>query len=174
MRNRINNMEDPSKFPIIIRASIPTTFDQLTEIKSGGTLAYAVVWPNDDGRTLLCVHTAARRKHYGSLVLDIAKRYSVRGLRMWVHNTNTVAQQFLLSNQLLLGGNFTTSGGICYESVPLPTEDGAEDLQREQSDPWYVAPASMIVRPERAYVPRWGGFVGPDEDDEYDPDSEDY
>lgn len=70
----------------------PSSYDEETEVKTGGMVGVAVKYTN--GKTLLAVRAEHRRLRHGSLLLDAAAR---RGMapNLWVHRENLGAIRFL-------------------------------------------------------------------------------
>lgn len=102
--------------PVITVAHKPTSYDEDTEVKSGGTVGMMITWP--DGKALFAVTGGARRQGIGRRIFIRNSNYSMVQPYFWVGTTNIPAQQFLLSMGLTvtgLNGNgavrYGTSGG---------------------------------------------------------------
>lgn len=84
--------------PSLAVAEMPYSFDEETEVKSGGLMGIAIHLP--DNRILIAVHSEARRKRLGTVLLHILRAWRPAGeMSIWVHRSNDVAQHFLLSNE---------------------------------------------------------------------------
>jgi hypothetical protein len=127
---------DVSGMPGVIIARKPFTYDENTEVKTGGPIGALVVWPSespDQGRMLLAVAPHARRVKFGTLLNYIAKQMGAYSMMAWVHRDNTPGQQFLLSCGYRVE-RINQAGGVAYltgNNVAVEdegTEDGIDPL----------------------------------------------
>lgn len=81
--------------PVITVATSPMSFDEETEVKSGGTSGMLVTFP--DGRALLAVAVSQRRQGIATRLFRHNSNWTTITPHFWVHSTNAPAQQFLLS-----------------------------------------------------------------------------
>lgn len=134
-----------SGLPGVLSVETPFSYDEDTEVKLGGVVAVAVVWPTEEGRLLLATHTEHRRNRIGQLLVEACRVLGVTELTAWVNRTNRAGQHFLLS----LGFAATAinnSGGVCWQThEPV---DGMEDHldpldPRQRGD--YQPPVSRSV-----------------------------
>lgn len=101
--------------PVLVVADRPYSYDEDTEVKTGGMVAMAVAWPERQGKTLIAVVADDRRKHIGSLLLTQV-RSQVRDASLWVGQQNVVGQKFLLANNLVPVG-FSSGMAIRYGTI---------------------------------------------------------
>lgn len=87
----------PSPTPCVFSLSREVTYDEDTEVKTGGTVAMAVTLPGGESGSKLIIATApdARRRGYASRLLTAAQ--VIPYLHAWVGQMNIVGQQFLLA-----------------------------------------------------------------------------
>lgn len=108
--------------PAVVSLSREVTYDEETEVKTGGTAALAVTLPSGEGSKLI-IATApeARRNGYGSLLVRELRYFPF--IHAWVGATNTVGQQFLLANAMHpLAMNRRQA--VMYGYDEMPDEDG--------------------------------------------------
>lgn len=83
--------------PAVFSLAKEVTYDEDTEVKSGGTVGMAVTLPAEVGAKLvLAVAPDMRRNGYGRALLEEAGG-TVHHLHTWVSSMNRAAMQFLLS-----------------------------------------------------------------------------
>lgn len=95
-----------SLLPVLTVASRPLSYDEDTEVKSGGTVGMMVTWP--DGKALFAVTAGSRRQGIGRRIFSHNSNWSGVTPYFWLSSTNFPAQQFLLAMQLTptaLNGN---------------------------------------------------------------------
>jgi GNAT superfamily N-acetyltransferase len=78
--------------PLALTVGLPAAFDPLTETKTGGTIAQAIILPR--GRTLLAVHGNHRMQGLGAALLGHVCQ-TERHVRFYIAATNTRALRFL-------------------------------------------------------------------------------
>lgn len=109
--------------PWVFSLGKEVTYDEETEVKSGGTVALAVTLPAEWGaKFVMAVHPDARRHGYGSRLINHAQDY-VSGLHSWVGNTNIAGQQFLLSIGMT-PTSMNGRGALLYSYGDIPESDG--------------------------------------------------
>lgn len=109
--------------PKVIVAEVPFSFDEETEVKSGGVLAIAVVLP--DGRMMLAVHEGKRRIKLGTAIYGFITNYVYPYPVAWVHQANTQGQMFLLSVELQ-PWQMNSGGALAFcARPPVPEESDA-------------------------------------------------
>lgn len=104
---RLDNM------PALVAVESPTSYDEETEVKTGGITALAVNWPHNDGKTVLAVHRSFRRQKYGTLVARALIETVCGAPAYWVSARNAPGQQFLLSMGLM-PTSMNGAGAVCY------------------------------------------------------------
>jgi hypothetical protein len=108
---------DAQEAPLLVFDADPAEVDRLTEIKSGGLNAAAIVLR--DGRVLLATHTEKRRSGFGAAVLSEVLRH--RGdladqdiqLQFWTGADNVDGQRFLIARGLQIIAT-RANGQLCY------------------------------------------------------------
>lgn len=106
--------------PTLMTVESPMSYDEETEVKSGGLSALAVCWPHNDGKTVVAVHRAHRRKKHGTLVVRALQDTGVGPLAFWVAASNATAQHFLLDLGFM-PTSLNGSGAVRY-SYDTPEE----------------------------------------------------
>lgn len=101
-----------ARLPHLLRATLPSSYDEETEVKFGGVVSAAVVFPANDNKTLLAVSPGMRKKGIGSAMLVLVNS-SIAPPVCWVHRTNSGGQQFLLRNGYA-PSTITTGGAVRY------------------------------------------------------------
>ncbi|MEO6132913.1 MAG: GNAT family N-acetyltransferase [Saprospiraceae bacterium] len=86
-----------TRISLIRFANRPSSFDEETEIKTGGPVGCLLVW--DSGKALLAVKSSARGKGIGSQLVENLQRAYPESY-FWVNKTNIKAQRFLLKSGL--------------------------------------------------------------------------
>ena len=118
---RERRLEDPRPWVLSVHREV--TYDEDTEVKSGGTMACAVTIPAEYGnRLVMAVHPDARRQGFGRRLLNEACDY-VAGLHAYVGSGNRVGQQFLLSAGMM-PMSMSNGRSILYAFENLPEGDG--------------------------------------------------
>lgn len=117
-----NDIEyDASEFPDIAYAEVPFSYDEETEVKTGGVVGMVIVLPG--GRTMLAVHQEKRRARVGQALLITARDAIRYELALWIHRTNLVAQHFAISDSLgFMPFTVNRLGAVQYSMNP-PVED---------------------------------------------------
>lgn len=109
--------------PWVFAAAKEVTYDEDTEVKSGGTVALAVLLPAEWGAKLvMAVHPDARRQGHGRRLMMHARDY-LSGIHAWVGNSNVVGQQFLLSTGMV-PTSMNGRGSLLYSFGDMPEGDG--------------------------------------------------
>ncbi len=111
---------DTRALPVVLVAETPFTYDEETEVKSGGIAAVAVKYP--DGKTMVGVHQTRRRARVGMACVRMLGDYLPGPVVLWVHNTNTVGQQFCLSLGLT-PRSMNPSGAMAYSATYFEEEE---------------------------------------------------
>lgn len=124
---RVNSLDADYNLPGVVTLMVPFSFDEDSEVKTGGMLGVAVVWPTEGGRLMLAVNQSNRRQRLGSLLFGILQ-YPVQAgsLTSWVNRSNTIGQHFLLSRGFSPTG-FNQSGGVCWTYGSDNNAEGVED-----------------------------------------------
>ena len=94
----VDNIDGAGDLPTIVIAEMPYSYDELTEVKSGGIAAMAVTYQS--GKTLLAVHRNLRRRGLGRCMTSMVGGYSPTAPHYWVGGSNAVGQQFLVASGL--------------------------------------------------------------------------
>lgn len=128
--------------PGLVGVRSPYRFDEDTEVKSGGMVAVAVVWPHENGKVMLAVHPTARRTGMARLLIKaLGMLCGVHTLTAWVNKGNVGGQHFLLS-QGFAPTSFNNQGGVAWTfSNEAQSADGVED----HIDPLYASP--LVIQP---------------------------
>lgn len=114
-------IESPAPWVFSIHKEV--SYDEDTEVKSGGTMALAVTIPAEWGnRLVMAVHPDVRRQGYGRRLLSQACDY-VSGIHAYVGNANLVGQQFLLTVGMM-PVSMTNGRSLLYAFDPMPENDG--------------------------------------------------
>lgn len=79
--------------PHIVTAESPFTYDNLTEVKTGGVLGMMITWPE---KAILAVSRDTRRTGIGTSMFN-EMLYQQATLNAWVGRENTVGHHFCLS-----------------------------------------------------------------------------
>lgn len=108
-------VHEDTDLPVLVVADRPYSYDEDTEVKTGGMVGLAVCWPERQGKTLVAVQADYRRKHIGSLLLTQV-RSLVRDASLWVGQQNVIGQKFLLANNLVPVG-FSSGMAIRYGTM---------------------------------------------------------
>lgn len=113
--------------PLVLVLERPFTFDPDTEVKSGGLLGVAVVWPGSN-KLVMAVHRMFRRARIGATMLSLLNfpgcQYS---MTTWVNRRNTTGQHFLLATGWSVS-TLNSSGGMCWtRGIDNADGDGVED-----------------------------------------------
>lgn len=95
----------------IVYESEPTTFDPLTEIKTGGITAAAVVLR--DRRVVLGVHPDRRRNRHGTDLLEMILRHERNPLHFWVGPRNSPGMHFCIAAGLSITQH-ASNGALCF------------------------------------------------------------
>lgn len=117
--------------PCIVTCEVPFSYDEDTEVKSGGIVGIAILLP--DNRMMLAVHSERRRKRVGTALLRFVGNYFTSYPVVWAHRANTTAAGFLAS-QGLMPWAVNTAGAVQYcLRQPFPEESDAV-----QDEPDYI------------------------------------
>lgn len=112
--------------PSIVVAETPYTYDEETEVKSGGVLGYTLLLP--DNRLMLAVHGSKRRAKIGTALLRFVTTYIATTPEVWVHRNNRTGAHFLLSLEMS-PWTINSAGAVQYSEVTPESEDaGATDF----------------------------------------------
>ena len=143
--DRLDAGVDPSELnalPAIVVAETPFSYDEDTEVKSGGVLGMAVMLPG--GRTMIAAHSEYRQHRIGTALLQFMRTYYNEYLIVWVHRQNLAGASFLLS-QGLMPWSINAAGAVQYcQRQPVVEET---DAVAEESD--YVVD-ELLGRQRRA------------------------
>jgi GNAT superfamily N-acetyltransferase len=82
--------------PLLVVAETPFSYDEVSEVKSGGVMGMGVIDPRTR-RMMIAVHKDARRQGIGSQIYVQARRNLANGIVMWAGRRNTIGQHFCLS-----------------------------------------------------------------------------
>lgn len=110
----IENSDTPPRrrnWPVLTVATSPQSFDEETEVKTGGMAGMMVTFP--DGKALFAVISSLRRKGIGSNIFRYNSDYSGILPYFWVAVSNVPGQMFLLS-QGLVATALNSAGAIRY------------------------------------------------------------
>lgn len=106
----LNDQQRLEKLPWIGVFVMPYSYDELTEIKNGGTVGMVAAWPD---KAIIAVHESCRRKNVGTAlynhIVSATGNYPV----MWAGRQNIAGQHFLLS-QGLTPSAMNAQGAIRY------------------------------------------------------------
>lgn len=94
-----------NQLPRIVQVSTPPNFDYVSEVKSGGTVALGIQFPN---KSLICVHPLYRRHGLGTWMLTQLDGPA------WVSRSNVDGQIFLLKSGWQPSA-MNGSGAVRYE-----------------------------------------------------------
>lgn len=128
--------------PLFLIASTPFSYDEETEVKSGGTLAMLAYWPSQDGRTMLAIAPPHRGKRLGTSMVACLRDYINSEVTLWVGRTNTLGHRLALTSGLFPTA-ISPSGAVRYATAMLDADGdggGEED---------YNAVARPARRPRR-------------------------
>lgn len=82
--------------PLLVVAESPFSYDEVSEVKTGGVMGMAVIDPRTR-RTMIAVHGNARREGIGSQLYTTARRNFPNGIVLWAGRKNAIGQHFALS-----------------------------------------------------------------------------
>lgn len=117
--------------PCIVTCEVPFSYDEDTEVKSGGIVGIAILLP--DNRMMLAVHSERRRKRVGTALLRFVGDYFTSYPVVWAHRANTTAAGFLASQELMPWA-INTAGAVQFcTRQPFP-----EESEAVQEEPDYV------------------------------------
>jgi hypothetical protein len=109
--------------PIIYTLEEPVSYDEDTEVKTGGAVAMAVVWPENEFKLMLCVQREHRHEGHGKALLR-----NIIGsndyITTWVSRSNTSGQMLLLKCGLL--PTAMNSAGALRYCTPYYPADGED------------------------------------------------
>lgn len=135
---------DLDYYPIVMTLSKTPSFDEDTEVKTGGTAGVAVVWASDNGRFLLATAPLCREKGVAATLLDEIQRHVPQAMT-WVGQTNSEAQRVLLRRGFVPSA-LNSSGAVCYTlhgGMPNDVgQDGFSDPEppSRYAEAWHDAP----------------------------------
>jgi hypothetical protein len=138
--DRLEGTGDRYSQVTVVTVSIPFTYDEETEVKSGGVLGMGVLLP--DRRILIAVRASARRQGLGRLIFENLDLAYVPTSVMWLNRYNAVGQQFALAMGLV-PQEMRPSGAVAYSLHPLDDaladvamlEDEAPPRRRHRLEP---------------------------------------
>ena len=113
---------DKSALPYLVVAQVPTSYDELTEVKTGGIVGMAALWPNMENRLILCTARRARRAGYAKALLRIVQWNWGGSIHTWVGQGNLAGQSFL-AGQGLYPTVIAPSGAIRYGTSALDADE---------------------------------------------------
>lgn len=119
--NAVGVVQPMDNMPWLVLVESPSSYDEETEVKTGGISAMAVCWKHNDGKTVLATHRSLRRKKLGTLVARGVQNAVTNDPSYWVAGHNAPGQQFLLSMGLQ-PTSLNNSGAVRY-SYGLSQED---------------------------------------------------
>lgn len=129
--DRIDNARNQgivaTDLPYTLSVNLPYEYDEETEVKSGGTLAMAVIFPG--GRTMLAVNGGMRRNKLGASCVGFIDAYFGMDTQLWIHQQNIPGQQFALSRQML-PREVNRTGAVLY-ARHARTEEPCEAVAEE-------------------------------------------
>ena len=160
------------QFPTVITIGSPFSYDEETEVKSGGLVGVGVILP--DRRVLLATHRNVRRQGVAAFVHEVVRNFPTpEGCSYWIHQENRPGQQFALAVGLM-PYDVNRRGAVLYRSSPLQeTDDAVSDmddreienrLRRSPRRGLNVLPSARQV-PEgalRAATDNWTGMMNAD------------
>lgn len=112
----------PQDLPSVVIAELNYTYDEDTEVKSGGVLGVGVLLP--DGRLMMAVNNNKRRAFIGTGILQFVRSYFDGGPAVWCHRSNVVGAQFCLSRGLMPWA--IREGGAVQYCEEMPTTSDSE------------------------------------------------
>lgn len=125
--------------PSLVTCEVPFTYDEDTEVKSGGIIGIAVMLP--DNRTMIAVHTQRRKARVGTSLIRFVRDYFTSYPVVWAHRANTQGAAFLAACGLMPWA-VNTSGAVQYcERVP-----GAEENEAVQEENDYAVDELLAQR----------------------------
>ncbi len=110
---RVDRDPHDMDLPFLVVAEAPFSYDEDTEVKSGGILGMLIRWP--DTKTVIAVHRNSRRKSVGRRLFEVAQR-NYLDMSFWVGRSNRQGQQFLLSLGMSPSA-MNSQGGIRFSTV---------------------------------------------------------
>lgn len=134
----------PEDAPSIVMVETPFTYDEDTEVKSGGVLGCGVLLP--DNRLMVCVHGERRRGMIGHSIISFARHHFGTYPCLWIHRANTSGQQFALAVGMS-PWTINPSGAVQYSAVgPAEDDTGAAE---DGGDPGFLLALEQERRPAR-------------------------
>lgn len=122
---RASGRDMSTEFPFIANAAKPYSYDEDTEIKTGGKIGTAIAWSN--GTTVIAVNNNARRKHVATALLEHVS--AVYRPVLWVGRQNIPGQMLCLKSGLYVTA-MNASGALRMAGTPMD-EDGMEGDENE-------------------------------------------
>lgn len=111
--------------PWVLSLETPYTFDEETEVKTGGTLGMLVQLNNGTNRAMLAVASGFRRAGVAKGLL-VAHYESLGYPSFWLAPSNVVGQHFLLDNNYQ-PVEMNRRGALCWRHTHSePDDDGSE------------------------------------------------
>lgn len=144
----------------IVTCEVPFSYDEDTEVKSGGVLGVAVSLP--DGRVMLAVHQERRRGRVGTALLAFVRDYYNAAPIVWVHRQNMVGAAFLCSQEYM-PWVINTEGAVQY-CAGQPQAEESDAVAYEDDNRVDQLLANQARRSRRELVSRaWPDHEGPTE-----------
>lgn len=133
--------------PSVVTCEVPYSYDEDTEVKSGGVLGIAVLLP--DERVMVAVHSERRQKRVGTSLIDFVRNYFTSYPVVWVHRANFTGAAFLASLELM-PWELNAAGAVQYcQRQPLPEGEAVQD------EPDYVIDQMLAQQRRQSRGYRW-------------------
>lgn len=126
---RVYDINRPTNLPALITLTRPISYDEETEVKSGGLAAAGVLFAGDDGRFVITTAPQFRRNGIGRALMRIANHMGP--VTVYANNGNYDGQRFLLACNLM-PISISSVGTVSYSaSIPqVEADDGSSDRLR--------------------------------------------
>lgn len=118
-RALFNDHQRSERLPLLCVFTMPYSYDELTEVKKGGTLGMVASWRD---KAIIAVHESCRRMNVGTTLYSNVVNALGHYPPMWAGRNNFAGQHFLLT-QGLTPSAMNASGAIRYSRGEVLVDD---------------------------------------------------